>query len=178
MPAKSKTSPRKLILSIAVIAVAAYFGVDVLNPGNSKPTSQPSQSQSVRQPEAALPTPTKQGSIAQSQQALVSLAKAQRSGQMVELSARVVKILDDDNDGARHQKFLLAIDADHSPVDSVLVAHNIDLAPRVPVEAGSIVRIFGQYEWNDRGGVLHWTHHDPGGFHAEGWIEFDGMLYD
>lgn len=182
MPTKSKSSPAKIILSIVVVAVAAYFGVDVLNPGNSKPSSNASQSQSTRPPEAAKSTPTNQQSsaqsIGQSQHALVSLAKAQRSGQMVELSARVVKVLDDDNDGSRHQRFILAIDADHAPIDTVLVAHNIDLAPRVPVESGSIVRIYGQYEWNDRGGVLHWTHHDPGGYHAEGWIELDGKRYD
>ncbi len=100
---------------------------------------------------------------------------------MVECSARVVKVLEDDNDGARHQRFLLAIErgaGSDSGSDTVLVAHNIDLAPRVPLQAGDTVTIFGQYEWNDRGGVLHWTHHDPGGRHAEGWIEHKGTRYD
>jgi hypothetical protein len=97
---------------------------------------------------------------------------------MVEFQARIVRILPDDNDGSRHQRFLLAIDYTPSNTDSVLIAHNIDLAPRVPVEEGDLVRVYGQYEFNDKGGVVHWTHHDPKNWREGGWIEHHGIRYE
>lgn len=82
-------------------------------------------------------------------------------------------MLADDRDGSRHQRFLVSV-ADQV---SVLVAHNVDLAPRVPLAPGDSVELRGEYEWNDRGGVMHWTHRDPDGRHEAGWIRHDGRLY-
>jgi hypothetical protein len=59
----------------------------------------------------------------------------------------------------------------------VLVAHNVDLAPRVPLESRDIVEIKGEFEWNERGGVLHWTHADPRARHEGGWIRHEGKEY-
>ncbi|MEZ5478885.1 MAG: DUF3465 domain-containing protein [Thiolinea sp.] len=59
-----------------------------------------------------------------------------------------------------------------------MVAHNIDLAPRVPVEPGGRVNLRGEYAWNNRGGVIHWTHHDPKGRRDGGWIEWQGKRYE
>lgn len=99
---------------------------------------------------------------------------AQRSGFMVEVEAEVDRTLPDDNEGSRHQRFIVRL----SDGATVLVAHNIDLAPYVPLERGDRVRIYGQYEHNEQGGVLHWTHHDPDGRHEEGWIEHNGERYE
>lgn len=96
------------------------------------------------------------------------------SGVLVELEARVQRTLPDDNEGSRHQRFIVQLSNDMT----LLVAHNIDLAPRVPLSRGDIVGLRGQYEWNDRGGVLHWTHHDPRGRHPGGWIRHEGALYE
>ena len=96
------------------------------------------------------------------------------SGEMVEVYAEVVKVLPDDNDGSRHQRLLLKLETG----GTLLVAHNIDLAERVPVTDGEWITVFGQYEWNDRGGVLHWTHHDPKDWREGGWIEHAGVRYE
>lgn len=99
---------------------------------------------------------------------------AGESGFMVTVAGQVVKLLPDDRDGSRHQRFLLRIEAG----PTLLVAHNIDLAERVAVDPGVPLRLRGQYEWNARGGVLHWTHRDPDGEHPGGWIEVEGRRVD
>ena len=99
---------------------------------------------------------------------------AQRSGLWLETSGYVRRVLRDDNEGARHQKFILQLDGGHS----VLVAHNIDLARRIPAREGLSLTVRGRYEWNDRGGVIHWTHHDPDGREPGGWIEVEDVRYE
>ncbi|VAW48245.1 FIG00351316: hypothetical protein [hydrothermal vent metagenome] len=96
----------------------------------------------------------------------------QRSDVVVEFKAEVVRILRDDNSGSRHQKLIVK-----SNLHTILIAHNIDLAPRVPLKVGDVVNIRGKYEWNDRGGVVHWTHHDPQNRRPGGWIELNGKKY-
>ena len=97
-----------------------------------------------------------------------------RSGQQVSGSGRVVRILADDNDGSRHQRFILGL----SSGQTLLVAHNIDLAPRVAsLSTGDTVKFYGEYEANSKGGVIHWTHHDPQGRHVAGWLEHRGRRY-
>lgn len=102
-----------------------------------------------------------------------SLFDGRRSGIVVEIAGEVERTLADDLEGSRHQRFILRLGSGHT----VLVSHNIDLAARVPLAAGDTVELRGQYEWNDRGGVVHWTHHDPGGRRPGGWIRHDGVSY-
>jgi len=97
----------------------------------------------------------------------------QRSGEMVTVDGTVERTLADDNEGSRHQRFIIRL----ANGLTLLVAHNLDLAERVPLEVGDNVRIRGEYEWNPQGGVLHWTHHDPVGQREGGWIEHAGERY-
>ncbi len=86
----------------------------------------------------------------------------------------VVKVLRDDNKGSRHQKMILKIASGLR----LLIAHNIDLAPRIDnIREGDTVEFYGEYEWNEKGGVIHWTHHDPGGRHKDGWLKHKGEIY-
>ena len=98
-----------------------------------------------------------------------------RSGQQARGSGTVSRILSDDNEGSRHQRFIVRL----SSGSTLLIAHNIDLAPRVPsLKVGDAISFYGEYESNDRGGVIHWTHHDPRGSHVGGWIEHKGRRYE
>lgn len=90
------------------------------------------------------------------------------------IQGEVIKNLKDDTEGDRHQKFLLQIADDLT----LLVSHNIDVATRVPVREGDLVSVQGEYVWNNRGGVVHWTHRDPSGRKTGGWIELNGKRYD
>lgn len=97
-----------------------------------------------------------------------------RSGNQVKGSGTVIRILEDDDDGSRHQRFILELDSGRT----LLIAHNIELAPRIDsLREGDTVAFNGEYEWNDRGGVIHWTHHDPQGEHEAGWLRHNGRIY-
>jgi hypothetical protein len=85
----------------------------------------------------------------------------------------VTKLLADDNKGSRHQRFLLKINAEQT----LLFAHNIDLADRVPLAVGDAITFSGEYVYNPKGGIIHWTHHDPRGSHLAGWIMLRGEKY-
>ncbi|NNF67112.1 MAG: DUF3465 domain-containing protein [Gammaproteobacteria bacterium] len=106
-------------------------------------------------------------------QRILAAFEAQRSDMWIEAGGRVQRTLADDNEGSRHQRFIVSLPNDHT----ILIAHNIDLAQRVPLKAGDQVSFFGEYEWNDRGGVIHWTHHDPRNKKAGGWIRHKGTTY-
>lgn len=96
------------------------------------------------------------------------------SGKQVHGVGIVVRVLSDDNDGSRHQRFIIEL----ASGQTLLIAHNIDLAPRVHgIQTGDNVSFFGEYEWNERGGVIHWTHHDPQGYHVDGWLEYQGRQF-
>lgn len=104
---------------------------------------------------------------------LIAAYQQQRSDVQVLAQGQVIRILNDDNQGSRHQRFIVEV----APQHTVLIAHNIDLAPRVPVKRNDQISFYGEYEWNDRGGVVHWTHHDPRDRHVDGWIEHQGRRY-
>ena len=107
-------------------------------------------------------------------QALAAAFENRRSDVQVQGSGYVTRILADDNDGSRHQRFIVGLASGHT----VLVAHNIDLASRVAaLKTGDLVEFYGEYEWNERGGVVHWTHRDPQHGHVDGWIKHDGHTY-
>ena len=100
--------------------------------------------------------------------------KERRSNVQVEGEGVVTRILADDNSGSRHQRFIVRLKSGQT----VLIAHNIDIAPRVAkLQKDDNVRFYGEYVWNEKGGVVHWTHHDAEGRHAAGWIKHNGRTY-
>jgi hypothetical protein len=128
-------------------------------------------------PRAPRPAPSAQAppGLEPGVRAIAEAARTGRSDLWVEASGVVQRVLPDDRDGSRHQRLVVRLANDQT----VLIAHNIDLAPRVAgVRRGDAVRFRGEYEWNEKGGVVHWTHRDPAGRHPGGWIEHRGRRYD
>lgn len=95
------------------------------------------------------------------------------SGEWIENSGFVRRLLSDDDEGSRHQRFIIKLRDEQS----LLIAHNIDLAKRIPVGMGDRVKFRGMYEYNDLGGLVHWTHHDPLGIEDGGWIQYRRKTY-
>jgi hypothetical protein len=96
------------------------------------------------------------------------------SNVQVEGEGVATRVLADDLDGSRHQRFIVRL----ASGQTVLIAHNIDVAPRLnDLREGDTVRFYGVYEWNEKGGTVHWTHHDPAGRHVAGWLKHKGRTY-
>jgi hypothetical protein len=95
------------------------------------------------------------------------------TGCWIEESGFVRRLLTDDNDGSRHQRFVLQL----KDRTTLLIAHNVDLAQRVPIGMGDRIKFRGMYEWNELGGLVHWTHHDPHGIEDGGWIRYRRKIY-
>lgn len=152
--------------AVIVLLMAAYFGLDAQQ-NDLRSTQNIPQQQNT--------------SIAQNRVAVKDdLDKIQHAFQyrqsdiQVQSSGKVIAVLRDDNEGSRHQKFLLELDNGQT----VLVAHNIDLSPRIDsLQKGDRVDFNGEYEYSDKGGVIHWTHLDPQQKHAHGWLKHQGKTY-
>ena len=151
----------KKLLLVAALAVAAYFA---LLPGSGTPDSHEAPvSQGVASTAGDHSAAALENAFAN------RLGNQQLAGQGV-----VVKLLPDDSNGSRHQRFIVKLNSGRT----LLIAHNIDLAQRIDtLRAGDTVAFYGEYEWNPKGGVMHWTHHDPQGRHPGGWIKHDGQTY-
>ena len=100
--------------------------------------------------------------------------QGRKSDLQVTGSGIVIRVLPDDTKGSQHQKFILRL----SSGQTLLMSHNIDLAPRInSLRKGDLVEFYGEYEWNSKGGIVHWTHHDPDGHHVSGWLKHKGTTY-
>ncbi|HEY8678519.1 MAG TPA: DUF3465 domain-containing protein [Candidatus Dormibacteraeota bacterium] len=74
-----------------------------------------------------------------------------------------------------HEQFIVTLASGDITVE---VEHNISIGARVPVAEGDHVIVHGEYIWNARGGLIHFTHHDPQGTHEGGYIQDRGQTYD
>jgi hypothetical protein len=148
---------RALITAIAVSASLSGCSKDWLKPVGPSATDLRSSS----------------SSFSSTDQEVLNAQTGQMRKVEVTMSGPVMKMLPDDTKGLPHERWLMKL----SNGTTVLIAHDTKLAPRVPLNDGDQVLIHGEYIWNDRGGVIHWTHHDPGGRHEPGFIEFNGQRY-
>ncbi len=142
------------IISIIALIISAYFANNYVQENKSTVTDkQETQYKSA------------------SNKQLETLIKKRQSNVIITLDATIINILSDDNQGDRHQRLILK-----SGKNTLLLAHNIDIAPRVPVKKGDFIKVRGEYEWNEKGGVVHWTHRSTSS-HADGWIIHNNKKY-
>lgn len=159
------------VLIAAAITIAAKRGwlPAPVSPSSPSPTTAPTS-----------PTPSTQSQTPAFTRTVRDLYNAKRSDTWVETSGRVEKLLPDDTDtsdnSGKHQKFLLLVPGDIT----VLVAHNISTAPRVPIRQGDTITLRGEYEYTDKGGTIHFTHKPKYNSRnaQSGWIEFKGSRYE
>ncbi|WP_180162939.1 MULTISPECIES: DUF3465 domain-containing protein [unclassified Acinetobacter] len=157
---------------IIVALAAAYFGIDLQQQKTAQVQTTAEQNS---QPQIEPVQPADAQQKGQSAEDIIAHAfKNKLSNVQVEGAGQVKAVLRDDNEGSRHQKFILTLNNGQT----LLVAHNIDLAPRIDdLQKGDTVQFYGEYEYSDKGGVMHWTHHDPNGRHQDGWLKHQGKTY-
>lgn len=149
------------VIPLLVLALAGYFAAEQW--GGSDQLAGGDQSESTDRADAR-----------DADSVIADAFRDRRSDVQVRGRGEVARVLADDNQGSRHQRFILRL----ASGQTVLVAHNIDLAPRLAgLKAGDEVEFYGEYEWNDQGGVIHWTHRDPQGRHPHGWLKYRGETY-
>ena len=165
-------APRRLLLAAAAAAVLLLLFVARSHDNGSAPAAAPASANPPVPAERPAPAPDG-GANSDVGTSVAEAFRSRRSNVEVEARGRVVRVLPDDREGSPHERFLVRVDGGAT----VLVAHNLDLAPRVPLTAGDAIELRGEYEWNPKGGVIHWTHRDPDGRHGAGWIRHRGRLY-
>lgn len=58
------------------------------------------------------------------------------------------------------------------------IVDNVTIGPRVPVRPGDRIVVRGEMVHDPgRAPIVHWTHHDPSGRHAGGFIRLQGRVY-
>ena len=141
---------------------------------SNTPSTSTARTSQTEKKQSNLQRDTPQGQDAQGVQLIERAFERKQSDLQVRASGQVIAVLADDNEGSRHQKFILKLNNGQT----VLVAHNIDLAPRIAnIAKGDTVEFFGEYEYSNQGGVIHWTHYDPQKRHEDGWLKHNGKTY-
>lgn len=144
---------KKIVLTIVTAAILAWFVYPLIQPPSA---------------------PEKSFTYHDGDKIIERAYQDRRNNVQVKGEGVVIRLLADDTKGRRHQKFLLRLSSGHT----LLVAHNIDVASRVNrLHEGDRLAFYGEYEYNAKGGVIHWTHHDPQGRHIDGWIKHGGVTY-
>jgi len=104
--------------------------------------------------------------------------RAQRSRVEVSASGTIVRLLGDRvGPSGEHTGFLLHLRGAAGHGLTVRVEDNVDLTGRLELVAGADVEVRGEYIYGTRGGVIHYTHRDPRGRHAAGYVRTGGRFY-
>jgi hypothetical protein len=83
-------------------------------------------------------------------------------------NAKVVKLLRNDNKGAKHQRWQIMINKEII----LTVIYNLDLAEKVPLSVGDEIDLAGELIFGSKkhDPILHWTHADPQRKRMDGYV--------
>jgi hypothetical protein len=171
-----------IVPSVAESEPESSLGIVSRNPilGDGQESTAPSSSESSNDAATLPDSTTNQEAESEPEQTadsdtiFQSLFDSQAEDVAVSGTGTVIRLLSDDTEGDKHQRFIVEL----SSGQTLLMVHNIDIAPRVdPLEVGDTVSFVGEYVWNEEGGLVHWTHHDPDGTHAGGSITREGAVF-
>ncbi len=169
---RKKLKPAMVVVVLAVLAITWWLenrdSNDAPQADPPAKTRDPGRN-SGKTPPQASPPPTQRPSTG----AIEKAFRAKRSKVWVEDEGKIVHLLPDDRIAPRHQLCLVDLASGHT----IKISHNVDLAPKVPWRKGDSLAFRGRFEWNDKGGVVHWTHHDPRGRQEGGWLRHEGKTY-
>jgi hypothetical protein len=116
------------------------------------------------------------GSAQSDDAAIVADFQSHRSNVEVTADGTVVRLLPDRaSSTGTHEQFIIKLTSQDLTLE---IEHNISIAARVPVAQGDHVIVHGEYVWTAKGGLIHFTHHDPQGTHEGGYIVDNGKTYD
>ncbi|MDQ2908907.1 MAG: DUF3465 domain-containing protein [Candidatus Eremiobacteraeota bacterium] len=76
-----------------------------------------------------------------------------------------------------HEGFLLHLSGAAGRGLTVRVEDNVDLTGPIPLSPGDGATVRGEYIYDPRGGLIHYTHRDPRGRHDAGYVQVGGRLY-
>jgi len=80
--------------------------------------------------------------------------------------------------GGSHEGFIVDVPLQGSGQTlTIKIEDNVDLTGPIPLKLGDHVHFRGEYVYDPRGGIVHWTHRDPRMRHAPGFIEVNGRFF-
>lgn len=87
------------------------------------------------------------------------------------VTGTISEIKKEDNSGLQHQKYNMKVDKDIT----LQIVSNLEFG-RIPLVVGKVTTVCGEFLRVGQG-MVHWTHFDPHGPHADGFTIVDGVLY-
>jgi hypothetical protein len=104
--------------------------------------------------------------------------RAQRSYVQVTADGSVARVLGvREGPSGLHEGFLLHLRGAAGRGLTVRVEDNVDITGRIPLRPGDDVVVKGEYIYDPRGGLIHYTHHDPRGRHPSGYVRVGDHVY-
>ncbi len=76
-----------------------------------------------------------------------------------------------------HEGFLVHLSGAGARGLTVRVEDNVDLTGPIPLAPGDAVTVRGEYIYDPRGGLIHYTHRDPRGRHPDGFVRVRDRVY-